>query len=137
MRRAVANWLPFFVFTCKPPQCKPIIALILIAFCWRARRDSNPQLPDSNLVLYRGATTCLIIPCSSAPTLSNNIIQKGLAFVRDQSDSNMTISLAFLAPDLVRAAIEGRLPHGMGVARLCDMPAEWSRQHQMLGLPAP
>jgi len=47
---------------------------------------------------------------------------------------NMTISLAFLAPDLVKAAIEGRLPQGMGVARLCDLPAEWSRQHQMLGL---
>ena len=30
---------------------------------------------------------------------------------------NMTISLAFLAPDLVKAAIDGRLPHGMGVAR--------------------
>jgi hypothetical protein len=47
---------------------------------------------------------------------------------------NMTVSLAFLSPDLVKAAIEGRLPHGMGVARLCDMPAEWSRQHQVLGL---
>ena len=31
---------------------------------------------------------------------------------------NMTISLAFLAPDLIKAAIDGRLPHGMGVARL-------------------
>jgi hypothetical protein len=49
---------------------------------------------------------------------------------------NMAISLAFLAPDLVRAAIEGRLPHGMGVTRLFDLPAERSRQHQMLGLPA-
>ena len=49
---------------------------------------------------------------------------------------NMTISLAFLAPDLVKAAIEGRLSHGMGVVRLADLPAEWSRQHQMLGLPA-
>ena len=48
----------------------------------------------------------------------------------------MTISLAFLAPDLVNAAIAGRLPHGMGVARLADMPAEWSRQHEMLGLPS-
>lgn len=47
---------------------------------------------------------------------------------------NMTISLAFLAPDLVKAAIEGTLPQGMGVARLCDLPAEWSRQHQLLGL---
>ena len=46
----------------------------------------------------------------------------------------MTISLAFLAPNLVKAAIEGRLPHGMGVVRLCDLPAEWSRQHQVLGL---
>lgn len=47
---------------------------------------------------------------------------------------NMTISLAFLAPHLVKAAIEGRLPHGLGVARLCDLSAEWSRQSQMLGL---
>ena len=38
-----------------------------------------------------------------------------------------------LAPDLVKAAIDGRLPHGMGVVRLSDMPAEWSRQHLMLG----
>jgi site-specific DNA recombinase len=48
---------------------------------------------------------------------------------------NMTISFAFLAPDLVKAAIDGRLPHGMGVARLADLSAEWSRQRQMLGLP--
>jgi site-specific DNA recombinase len=46
---------------------------------------------------------------------------------------NMTISLAFLAPDLVKAAIDGRLPH---VARLTDLPAEWSRQREMLGFPA-
>ena len=45
----------------------------------------------------------------------------------------MTISLAFLAPDIVKAAIDGRLPHGMGVARLADFPAEWSRQREMLG----
>ena len=38
--------------------------------------------------------------------------------------------------DLVRAAIEGQLPHGMGVTRLAELPAEWSRQHKVLGLPA-
>jgi site-specific DNA recombinase len=48
---------------------------------------------------------------------------------------SMTISLAFLAPDLVKAAIDGCLPHGMGVIRLADLPAEWSRQRQILGLP--
>jgi len=50
---------------------------------------------------------------------------------------NMTISLAFLAPDLVKAAIEGRLPYGMGVTRLCELPPEWSRQYRVLGLAPP
>jgi hypothetical protein len=48
----------------------------------------------------------------------------------------MTISLAFLAPDLVKAAIDGRLPYGMGIARLTDLPAGWSRQREMLGFPS-
>ena len=47
---------------------------------------------------------------------------------------NMTISLAFLSPALVKAAVEGRLPRGIGATRLCDMPPEWSRQHSGLGL---
>jgi DNA invertase Pin-like site-specific DNA recombinase len=47
---------------------------------------------------------------------------------------NMTISLAFLAPNLVKAAVEGRLPRGIGVERLRDLPTEWSRQFEVLGL---
>jgi hypothetical protein len=47
---------------------------------------------------------------------------------------NMTISLAFLAPELVKAAVEGRLPHGIGVTRLRDAPAAWSQQYALLGL---
>jgi hypothetical protein len=47
---------------------------------------------------------------------------------------NMTISLAFLVPDLVRAAVEGRLPSGIGGERLRDAPAQWSRQFEALGL---
>jgi len=48
----------------------------------------------------------------------------------------MTISLAFLAPNLVKAAVEGRLPRGIGVERLRDPPTEWSQQFEALGLPA-
>ena len=47
---------------------------------------------------------------------------------------NMTISLAFLAPGLVKAAVDGRLPRGLGVERLRDAPAEWSLQFETLGL---
>jgi hypothetical protein len=48
-------------------------------------RTPDPQI--RSLVLYSGAAICLIIACSSAPTLSNKIIQKGLAFGRDWSGS--------------------------------------------------
>jgi site-specific DNA recombinase len=48
---------------------------------------------------------------------------------------NMTISLAFLAPGLVKAAVDGRLPRGIGVERLRDAPAEWRLQFEALGLP--
>jgi site-specific DNA recombinase len=47
---------------------------------------------------------------------------------------NMTISLAFLAPNLVKAALEGRLPRGVGIERLRDSPTEWGRQFEALGL---
>jgi len=47
---------------------------------------------------------------------------------------NLTISLAFLAPNLVKAAVEGRLPRGIGIERLRDLPAEWIRQFEVLGL---
>ena len=47
---------------------------------------------------------------------------------------NMTISLAFLAPNLVQAAVDGRLPRGVGIANLRDAPAEWSLQYARLGL---
>jgi site-specific DNA recombinase len=49
---------------------------------------------------------------------------------------NLTISLALLAPNLVKAAVEGRLPRGIGIGieRLRDLPAEWSRQFEALGL---
>lgn len=47
---------------------------------------------------------------------------------------NMTVSLAFLAPSLVKAAINGKLPDGLGVTRLCDLPSDWGHQYRMLGL---
>jgi DNA invertase Pin-like site-specific DNA recombinase len=47
---------------------------------------------------------------------------------------NLTLSLAFLAPPLVKAAVEGRLPRGINIERLRNPDADWSRQYQELGL---
>jgi site-specific DNA recombinase len=49
----------------------------------------------------------------------------------------MTLSLAFLAPEIVRAAVEGRLPRGFGLKRLVDLPMAWPDQWRTLGLQAP
>jgi hypothetical protein len=37
-------------------------------------------------------------------------------------------------PELVKAAVERRLPRDIGVTRLRDAPAAWSRQYALLGL---
>jgi site-specific DNA recombinase len=50
---------------------------------------------------------------------------------------NMRLSLAFLAPEIVKAAIEGRLPRGVGISRLSDLPASWGEQFRQLGIAAP
>jgi site-specific DNA recombinase len=49
----------------------------------------------------------------------------------------MTLSLSFLSPALVKAAIEGRLSRGFGVKRLMYLPMAWSDQWSALGLRAP
>jgi site-specific DNA recombinase len=48
-----------------------------------------------------------------------------------------TLSLAFLSPTLVKAAIDGRLPRGFGVKRLMDLPLAWFAQWSALGLKEP
>jgi hypothetical protein len=60
---------------------------------------------------------------SASVTDAEQIASRGQCSVRHV---NMTISLAFLAPKLVRAAVEGRLPRGINIARLRDAPAESS-----------
>src|SRR6202166_2486251 len=49
----------------------------------------------------------------------------------------MTLSLAFLAPEIVKAGVEGRLPRGFGLKRLVDLPMAWSAQWPTLRLQAP
>jgi DNA invertase Pin-like site-specific DNA recombinase len=49
----------------------------------------------------------------------------------------MILSLAFLAPDIVKAAVEGRQPRGYGLKRLVDLPMVWPDQWRALALKAP
>ena len=56
---------------------------------------------------------------------------------RTERSIRMTLSLAFLDPDIVKAAVEGRLPRGYGLKRLVDLPMVWPDQWRALGLEQP
>ncbi len=53
---------------------------------------------------------------------------------RSERSVRMTLSLAFLAPDIVKAAIEGTLPRGHGLSTLTDLPMDWDEQRKVAGL---
>ncbi len=55
---------------------------------------------------------------------------------KSERSIRQTLSLAFLSPAIVKAAIEGRLPRGLGITRLIDLPMDLAEQHRALGLPA-
>jgi site-specific DNA recombinase len=56
---------------------------------------------------------------------------------KSERSIRMTLSLAFVAPPIVAAAIEGRLPRGFGSKCLMDLPTVWSHQWTALGLKVP
>jgi site-specific DNA recombinase len=93
-----------------------------------SRNEIRPERPERRLRLVsamgRGRRWLDEI-ISGAITNAEQIALRERCSVRHV---NMTISLAFLAPNLVRAAVEGRLPRGINIERLRDTPAEWSLQ---------
>jgi site-specific DNA recombinase len=53
---------------------------------------------------------------------------------RSERSVAMTVSLAFVAPNIIEAAIKGALPRGIGVTRLMNLPPLWADQYTTLGL---
>jgi DNA invertase Pin-like site-specific DNA recombinase len=53
---------------------------------------------------------------------------------RSRRSIHMLISLAFVAPDIIEALIEGKLPRGIGITKLVDLSPNWSDQREVLGV---
>jgi len=54
----------------------------------------------------------------------------------NERTARMTLSLAFLAPDIEKAALEGTLPRGLAASRLMELLDNWAEQRRVLGLAA-
>src|SRR5207302_3132522 len=68
--------------------------------------------------------------------IMNGVVSDLAAIAKREDLSEKTvrsvISLAFLAPDIVQAAVDGRLPRGFGVSQLTDLPMAWGAQRRQL-----
>lgn len=53
---------------------------------------------------------------------------------RSERSVRMTLTLAFLAPDVVEAIVRGTLSPGFGLTDLTDLPMDWAEQRRSLGL---
>ena len=115
---------------CKPPSKKSREILLPPSV---ARRDVRPIKVERRAALLRSIARgrAWLDAVASGVATVEEIAARHKCSVRHV---NMTISMAFIAPGLVKAAVEGRLPRGIGIANLRDAPAEWSRQYERLGL---
>jgi site-specific DNA recombinase len=48
----------------------------------------------------------------------------------------MLLSPAFLTPDIVKAIVDNRMPRGIGVNQMMDLPCEWGEQRKALEVSA-
>ncbi len=55
---------------------------------------------------------------------------------RSKRSVSMILSLTFVAPDIVEALVEGKLPRGIGITRMVGLPFEWAEQRSTLGIRA-
>jgi DNA invertase Pin-like site-specific DNA recombinase len=94
------------------------------------RANTRAVLVDALGDSHRWLDELLSDPCKSLETLA---LREG----KTDRSIRMTLSLAFLAPDIVKAAVEGRLPRGYGLKRLVDLPMAWPDQWRALGLETP
>lgn len=96
--------------------------------------DKRPIRSETRATLLRAIALGRLWLQELVTSKTNSIESIAAREDRSSRSVQMTISLAFLAPDIVEAAVAGRLPRGIGITRLTDMPPDWSKQREALGL---
>jgi hypothetical protein len=116
---------------CKPPSRKAREILLPASV---SRNQIRPIKPERRMAIVKSIARGRAWLDELLSGTATDISQIAACNKYTVRHVQMTISMAFIAPDLVNAAIEGRLPRGISVASLRDAPAEWSLQRQRLGL---
>ena len=96
--------------------------------------DRRPMRSETRSRLLKGIAQGRIWLDSLTSSSSESI--QSIAKYQSLSEKTVrsTLSLALLAPHIVDATIEGRLPRGLTVTQILDLPSDWHEQRIALGL---
>ena len=126
----------------------------VIALPWTPRRAKPQKVIHGAIATTEGTTTAaahhqqanrerlikaIVKPRGRFDALSTGRIEgiDGIAMREGKSARNirMMIQLAFLAPSIVEAVVERRLPATIGAAEIVrDLPMAWTEQRAVLGV---
>ena len=98
--------------------------------------DAYTRSQDTNLISLIANARSWWLQLSSGDIPSINAIAESKNM--DASDITRILPLAFLAPDIVQAILEGRQPMELTAERLkrtAKLPEAWDQQRQLLGFP--
>ena len=89
--------------------------------------------PDENLIEAIATARKLFADLQSGEAAS--VLELATRHNVDRSHISRTLPLAFLAPDIVTAIIDGRTEPGLTLSRIkrLKLPASWQDQRQLLG----
>jgi site-specific DNA recombinase len=96
--------------------------------------DLRPQRPEARTRLLAavalGRRWLAEVTRNGVPDLERLAEREGIS----ERSARTALRLTFLAPAIVRSIIEGRLPRGLGVVQLTDLPLIWRDQDQLIGV---
>ncbi len=101
-----------------------------------ASSDTSASNPDPQLIraVARGHSWFMEIREGSTASLSELAERHGV----ERTDVGHIVRLAFLAPDIIEAILQGRQPRDLTfrrLKRLSNLPRSWARQRDFLGFP--
>jgi site-specific DNA recombinase len=90
------------------------------------------KVEDRSRILKAIATARCWIDDLATARISSTLAIASREGVSERS-VRMTLSLAHLSPTIVRAIMDGRLPRGLGIKQLSELPTSWTEQEHALG----
>jgi hypothetical protein len=103
----------------------------------RSQSELKPLRNEERVKLLRAIAMARSLRDALLPGAREDLNAIGSRFGKTERWVRNRLTLAFLDPKLVEAAVEGALPRGYGLSRFLELPADWDAQWRVLGLNNP